>query len=241
MIFLELFRSFGGDSFYEDTVGKFRAWSIYLTKDGREFLAVWKKIEFQENAVFEKKEQGDLQEIKEFALSSTQIKIIHRMVANYYTSYTNVVSLFLSPLQKISEFKPWKIPAKESGGVKLENGKLIFDWSIKSEGIQLCIFPDIRSISAWFGKSLPWSLLLHSQMTKKQRSTARQQIAQNKVSLIFATWSQIFFPRKYLKECFVFQPHKRYYKHQQDPRYETVDVLQKSAELYKFELTTRWA
>ncbi|MBP6911163.1 hypothetical protein KBC03_06320 [Patescibacteria group bacterium] len=52
------------------------------------------------------------------------------------------------------------------------------------------------------------------------------------IHTLLCTYSQIFQDRKNLKNITLIDSHQRYYKNQQDPRYDTREVVKKMAEFY---------
>lgn len=56
------------------------------------------------------------------------------------------------------------------------------------------------------------------------------------ISSLHCTYSQLFQDWKSLKSIILVDSHQRYYKNQQDPRYDTREVVKKMAEIYGAEL-----
>jgi ribosomal protein S17 len=57
-------------------------------------------------------------------------------------------------------------------------------------------------------------------------------------SVIICTYAEIFQDFHNLKKIIFIDPHKRYYAHQQDPRYKVGDVLEEMKSLFGAELET---
>ena len=52
------------------------------------------------------------------------------------------------------------------------------------------------------------------------------------INTLICTYSQIFQDRKELKSVVLVDSHQRYYKNQQDPRYDTREAVKQMAQIY---------
>jgi primosomal protein N' len=85
-------------------------------------------------------------------------------------------------------------------------------------------------------REINWVDVLISTNTQNQKDKSRRNIKMWNTEIVLATHSEIFQNYKKLKKIVIIQSHKRYYASQQDPRYKTLDVVQKLAEIWKCEL-----
>ena len=72
--------------------------------------------------------------------------------------------------------------------------------------------------------------------TEKQKDVHRWEIKKGLASVVICTYAEIFQDFHNLKKIIFIDPHKRYYAHQQDPRYKVGDVLEEIKNLHEAEL-----
>jgi primosomal protein N' len=73
---------------------------------------------------------------------------------------------------------------------------------------------------------------LLSTNTQNQKDKSWRNIKNGNTQIILATHSEIFQNYKDLTKIIIIRPHKRYYSNQQDPRYKTLEVVKKMAEIW---------
>jgi primosomal protein N' len=84
------------------------------------------------------------------------------------------------------------------------------------------------------------SEIIHWQTTNIKKAKLFWLIKAGKLEKIISTGSQIFRDFRNLKKITIYFPHRRYYKHQKDPRYHTYEVVKKLIKLYNCELETKY-
>ncbi len=169
------------------------------------------------------------------------------MVKEYYTSYKNVVKLFvtgeLADLFKKEltvKKKPFfpKIQIQDTDTKIIQN--IEFKIQNNMEGQQLIVFPDVRTMINTLEKrgivEKSGIVILNSTSTQQQKDKARWGIKMGHVNTLICTSSQVFQDRKDLKLITLMDSHQRYYKSQQDPRYDTREIMKKIAQLHEARL-----
>lgn len=152
-------------------------------------------------------------------LSGQTISLIHRMVHQYYTSYKNVVKLFVTG--ELSDLFTREISVKK----KAEQS--------------LYVYPDARTMENLpkpAGLDPKTTAVLTGTSTQVQQDKIRRGIKMGHIHTLLCTYSQIFQDRKDLKRITIYDSHQRYYKNQQDPRYDTREVLRQLAKIHNVEL-----
>lgn len=79
-------------------------------------------------------------------------------------------------------------------------------------------------------------VMLHSSMTDRQKTLARDGIKRGAVHTVCATHAEIFQDWNDLQYISFVAPQKWYFASQRDPRYKTQAVLEKMVEVYGAEL-----
>lgn len=167
-------------------------------------------------------------------LSAPTLELLHRMVKTRYSTYKNVIKLFLDPdIDALLAKKPSKL-AKKSKKTECRIG--IHHIQTDKDQI-LVVFPDLwtRENSLYEEQN---TLSLQSLQTQAKKNLNRWKIKEGSENLLLATSSEIFQDFKTLARIYLLEPQKRYYASQQDPRYKVQTVLQKIAELHQAQLIT---
>ena len=152
-------------------------------------------------------------------------------------------------IDKFIERKVWKKKnmsfwTKWNGVKNLINipkidSSLCSEWQLSAEWQTLIVFPDLRTLINMTDddfRKQPWVDTLLSTNTQNQKDKSWRNIKLWNTKVIFATHSEIFQNYNNLKKIIIVYPHKRYYANQQDPRYKTLEVVQKMSEIYGCEL-----
>ena len=245
MTYLYWFTKYAGSDKIRKTEHKFKSGDL-LKLWQEYFLVLWSEISFSEQYVYQLKEEESKYEIVQNKFLNKQtIELIHRMVYRRYAPYYNVVpKLFLpteveklvdrkiSPLSKGTKSNPKK---ESTSNFQLS----IFNLSLSSWWQTLVVFPDLRTLmnltDAKF-LSQSWVEVLLSSNTQNQKDKSRRNIKNGNTNIILSTHSEIFQNYKDLQKIIIIRPHKRYYANQQDPRYKTLDVVQKLSKIRNCEL-----
>ncbi len=199
------------------------------------YLSLWKEVSFFEQYKYSIKiEKSDIVEKK--ILNKQTLKLLHRMVYQRYSTYKNVVKLFLP--EEVEKLIDKKITKKTKFPIPLikgdEGGSILKQTHLSQEGQTLIVFPDLRTLmnlTTEEFRNQKWVDTLLSTNTQSQKDKSWRNIKNGNTSIILATHSEIFQNYKDLKKIIIIRPHKRYYSNQKDPRYKTLDVVKKLSEI----------
>ncbi len=205
------------------------------------FLSLWKDTSFFEQYVYGLKSDLSKTETTEKKILNKQtLELLHRMVYQRYSTYKNVVKLFLpQEVQQLVDRKTTK-KSKKTDDLKIEKLNILDqEISLAEDWQTLVVFPDLRTLMNTTTVELRennWIDTLLSINTQNQKDKSRRNIKNWNTQTVLATHSEIFQNYKKLNKIIIIQPHKRYYSSQQDPRYKITEVVQKLAEIWKCEL-----
>ena len=181
-------------------------------------------------------------------LSLRAIQLIHRMVYMYYTSYKSIVPLWVDDVEYLLKKSPTTIisqdlgdhikltslhpkkksPISQSDSLILQDHTLVHSGSL-APWSQLIVVPDVWTIHNIITRQ-PWLYpIATSASTALQWSKLRRWSQSGHLSTLIATPSQIFWDWRDIQQILIVDHHKRYYKNQQNPRYDTVEVCEKIA------------
>ncbi len=179
-------------------------------------------------------------------LSSVTLNLIHHLVYEYYTTYTNIIKLYLPNdisklLKKKSPLSSSKITAKKAS----------------SEKLTLIIMPDRRTIvnqqdqyhytldqAIWSQHTINQDIKLFRDIKHGENSNtgATANTWEKKTpwveKTIVCTPGECFWDYWNLSQIILVDPHKWYYKSQQEPRYDIARVCELMAHYYWCILTT---
>ena len=181
-------------------------------------------------------------------LSTRAIQLIHWMVYTYYTSYKSIVPLWVDDVEYLLKKSPTtiipqdltddikitptkstkKLPVSQSDSLILQDHKLVHSGSLVPWS-QLIVVPDVWTIHNIITRPPSLYPIATSASTALQWSKLRQWAQSGQLSTLIATPSQIFWDWKDIQQILIVDHHKRYYKNQQNPRYDTVEVCEKIA------------
>ncbi len=102
-------------------------------------------------------------------------------------------------------------------------------------GQQCLIFPDLRTLMSSVDESIRKQksvAILTSSMTEKQRNDARWSIKNGTSRIVLCTPSAFFCDWRRLSDIQIIDPHLRYYKNRQNPRFGAESVVQQIKKLY---------
>ena len=154
----------------------------------------------------------DISRITKYSLPISTTKKKLSIYWDYFTKYTNFDKYY-------DYLRLW------DQNIKIISYKDFTDLDLKINWQQLFEFPDL-----WTLKNVQNSVdiknitLLHWWNTSQQKIRVFLDIKSWKVKNLFATHSQSFQDRKNLKNIFIFEPYKWYYKNHQNPRYRYPEV-----------------
>ncbi len=134
------------------------------------------------------------------------------MVKQYFTTYKNVIKLFLPELN-IEKLLKYKITKSEKSSQSL------------------IIFPDLRTAYNNIDNNIK-NNIFYSWKTTISKLKLFWWIKKWKIKELYCTHSQIFQDRNNLKNITIYYPHRWYYKNQKDPRYNTKEIVKKLAEIH---------
>lgn len=214
---------------------KYKIWDLMMIWDSY-YINIWKNISFPELYKYELNPESNIEVVYKNFLYKETIELINFLVYIYYTTYKNIFPLFLNiDISKLMIRKK-----SQSRKIKYNNvdwddrkNKLIFSSDI-SHWQQLIVFPDLRTLTQSLEKEKLWKdITINSwKNTIKQKDDLFRNIKTWKTTTLISTYSQIFKDWKNLKKIIIIDNHKWYYKNQQDPRYQTNDVLKKMSKIY---------
>jgi len=152
--------------------------------------------------------------------SKKTVELVHWLTHEYYTSYKNVVKLFVTG--ELADLFKKEIAAKK----KVEQA--------------LIVYPDVRTMEN-LAKTVDISdkgvAVLNGTSTQVQKDRARRGIKMWTIHTLLCTHSQIFQDRKNLTHVTLIDSHQWYYKSQQDPRYDAREIVKKMGEQHEAHLT----
>lgn len=219
-----------------------KAWDLFLLWD-EYFLSLWDDVSFFEQYVYEIREsESKFQLIEKSLISKKTIEFINYMSYQRYCPYYNVMKYFLS--HEIDKLISRKI-SKKSKSLKYEKSSCVIsnksdiDLSFCEKWQTLIVFPDLRTLINMTDENFrkqDWIDTLLSTNTQNQKDKSWRNIKVWNTKIIYATHSEIFQDYKDLQKIIIIHPHKRYYSNQQDPRYKTLDAVQKMSEIYNCKL-----
>ncbi len=209
-----------------------------LQSDDEYFLVLWNGVSFTEQYTARFPEGRELILVYQWFVSKNYIDRIHWMVAQYYSTYKNVMKYFLS--QNIESLLKKEITKKANWLKKYQlDAKLFGVESIAEKGQTLIVYPDLWTTHMMVDASvrnLPGVLLLSSSDTQAKKDKAFWQVKQGLVKYILVTYAELFQDFYDLQTIVLVHPYKRYYANQQDPRYKTPEVLSYLADVWKIKL-----
>lgn len=166
--------------------------------------------------------------IEKAFFSPYQLALLHHIVQTYYTTYKAVMRLLL-PGMDISSLLSYKKSNKKSHhqSALFDEKQRVFVPSVdKHDGQQLILVPDLWTADNLFDEGIiDASTLRHSGLTQLQMTKIFRWCKQGQISTLMTTFAGIFHDWKNLQRILFIQPHKRYYQHQQDPRYKVAEVI----------------
>jgi len=242
--YLYAFDTFAGHDrvfVYEDAWFSYKPGDLVMDGD-RVFCVLGAEIVFHEqySTIYRPYQQWTL--LEKWFLSAYQIALLHHMVSSYYTTYKTVMKLLLPPTE-IIPLLSYKKNAKKAQHTPIvfdEASRLFLPSQETQPGQQLILIPDLRTGKNLFvDEMLDTSTLRYSGLTALQMTKIFRWTKQGHIDTLMTTFAGIFHDRKNLQRIVFIQPDKRYYQHQQDPRYKVAAVIdfiaeQTGAELLKW-------
>lgn len=209
-----------------------------LQSDDEYFLVLGDEVSFVEQYTSRFPEWRELLLIYSWFFSNNYIKWIHWMVAEYYSTYRNVMKYFISHDIESLLKKELNKKLKWLNKIQLESRLFGVDY-VAEKGQNLIVYPDLWTMYMMVSRDIinnPAVLLLHWSDTQVKKDKAFWQVKHGLVKYIVVTHAELFQDFYDLKSITIVHPYKRYYANQQDPRYKTPDVLSYIADLWKIPL-----
>lgn len=214
-----------------------------IIADGeRLLLCLGDTVAFAEQYTMFYRPYQDLEIVEKRFFSPLQLALLHHIVENCYTVYKAAMRLLLPPMD-LRSLLSYKKSTKKPQYTELifDDTKNYFIHSTEQkQGQQLILIPDLRTGENLFADAvLDQSTLRHSGSTALQMTKMFRWTKQGQIGTLMTTFAGIFHDWKELQQIIFIQPHKRYYQHQQDPRYKVAEVIdfiaeQTGAELIKW-------
>lgn len=172
-------------------------------------------------------------------ISIKTVKCINRMVLYWYSTYYNILPLFVCMDRNLMTKYHRKSKKKPSYQLLEYHNDWLEQHTWTTMGQQLVIFPDLWTMTNMISTYQQWwgVKVLYSQMTNKQKIETFWWIKYGTIHTLICTHSQLFQDRKQLSHILIIDPHKWYYKNQRDPRYHTMQVATYMANLYSCPLS----
>jgi len=209
-----------------------------LQSDDEYFLVLGDEVSFVEQYTARFPQDRQLELIYSGFVSKKYIDRINWMVAQYYSTYRNVMKYFLS--QDIELLLKKEITKKSKWLKKVQlDLKLFWVDTVSVKGQTLIVYPDLWTMQMMIDKSLnneTGVLLLSSSDTQAKKDKAFWQVKQGLVKYVLVTHAELFQDFKDLQSVVLVHPYKWYYANQQDPRYKTPEVLSYLADIWKIEI-----
>lgn len=212
----------------------FSVWDL-LQSDDEYFLVLGDSVSFTEQYTARFPQDRQLELIYSGFISKKYIDRIHWMVAQYYSTYRNVMKYFLS--QDIELLLKKEIVKKSKSLNKIQLDPRLF-WvdAVAEKGQTLIVYPDLWTMNMMIDTSVmneTGVLLLSSSDTQAKKDKSFWQVKQGLVKYVLVTHAELFQDFKDLQAVVLVHPYKRYYANQQDPRYKTPEVLSYLADIWK--------
>lgn len=226
----------GTDRIYKYTWDlKAKPWDL-LAAHNTHFLVLGEDIMFMELYTYQQSTFASYEIVQKQLIDPRAIQIIHRLVYTYYSSYKNVIPLFIPwDIAYLLATKPSKTSPK-SINTLIYDSKLQACKDTKKElaSQELRIFPDIWTMyNITTQEQRDTNTFRHSKLTPLQKVRIFRQTQMQQEGNYLTTYAGIFQSRKNLTHIYMFYPHKWYYANQQDPKYKTQDVVKQLAHVYK--------
>lgn len=162
-------------------------------------------------------------------MQTSTLDLLHRLVNEYYASYTTAIPLRLG--NDITQ-----IVAKKKTAWPKHSKALPVKWGFAPQ--RLSIFPSLRAAETTYPQLSDDMIILSGQSTTVQRAKAYRGIKNGTITHVIATHSQIFRDRQHLTAIDIYDPLSWAYETYADPRYRVSDVLTHMASIYSIHITT---
>ena len=220
------------DRVFQSHLSIWKPWDL-IQCWGDFLLNLWDEISFPELIKTQFMPKDKCEVIYQWFFDKKFLTLLHRMVYWRYSTYNNVLKLFVS-------FEIPQLLVRESK-IKGSNKKLDISKvsvPLKEDKQNLIIIPDNRSrrnqLSDYFKQD--FILNLYSTDTQNNKDKNRWNIKKSKTWIIVATQSEIFQPFNNLWTIVFVDWFKWYYHNQQDPRYDVAEVVKKLKEIWDCEV-----
>ena len=219
------------DRVFSTSLSIWKPWD--LIQCGSEFLLnLWDTISFPELIKTQFTPTSTWEVVYKWFFDKKFLTLLHRMTYQRYSTYNNVLKLFVSfdisalllrESKVKSQTKKIKLPEKSDYLNHLDDTKQ-----------NLVIIPDNRSrenqLSNYFSQD--FITHLYSIDTQNRKDQHRWEIKKSKTWVIVVTQSEIFQPFNNLWSITFVDWYKWYYHNQQDPRYNVAEIVSKLQEIW---------
>jgi len=182
-------------------------------------LVLGDKISFQEKYNNQRVSNNKSEPLYSSLLTPHSMELLHRIVANYYSTYKACVKYFVS--QDLDKLLQREIKVKKK--------------DVTDQAQELYLFPDLWTLMNTVDEEVlnaPNNIFLNSKMSPKQKDLAWRKIKTGVMHKIFCTHGNMFQDWRNLKKVNIYEPHKWYYKSQRDPRYYVPTVVEEMRKVY---------
>jgi len=206
---------------------KINAWDLF-SDNNSVFLCLWENIPFSELYSSKIYISSRCEIVEKKFFSDYQLHLLNYIISNCYTTYKVAIKLFLDwddPVVLLS-YKRRSKKTKYNKVLPEDNGFYNFS-GIVEDWQQLIVVPDLWTAyniidDDVFSKSSLW----HSWLSEKQKIGIYRGCKMGSIGTLISTSAWVFHDWRNLKNIVFIDPNKRYYKNQQDPRYNVNDVLE---------------
>lgn len=209
--------------------------------EDRYIINLWSKVSRQElydKEIFFGENNNDIKIIGKVFGKKT-LDMIYRMARQYLTSYRSIIWLWIWDLGKyIKQLDKNKISKNKKDPINFINNKYSpITHPDKTIWQTLILMPDVLTISSII-KDRDYVLIWQDGHSKVMKYYIQVQKWQK--NLLITTHWNIWMDWKNLTNIVIFYPQTRYYKNQLDPRYDTIEVCHKLAEIRDADIKIIW-
>lgn len=222
------------------TSNKLNKWDLIMSKN-EYLLVLWTEISFQENYNYEIS-LWEINLLEKKLLDSNSLQMINHIVYHYYTTYKNVVPLYLwNEIETLINKKTTKNNNNNEYCLKYL-WKYCFDIDYQTKWTTIVLLPDLWTIKNCIIKNKDKITIkeLISSSTINQKINNFWLIKNWYYKNVFISPAWLFYPRKKIEQIIIIDSHKWYYKNQQDPRYNSVNLCKYLGNIHNIKVNEYW-
>lgn len=164
-------------------------------------------------------------------MQTSTLNLLHRLVNEYYSSYTASLPLWLgNDITQIVSKKKTAWPKRHISSP--DKGRVPNAFGTEGFAQRLSLFPSLRAAETTYPQLNDDMIILSWQSTTVQRAKAYRGIKNGTITHVIATHSQIFRDRQHLTAIDIYDPLSWAYETYAEPRYRVSDILQTMQTIY---------